>query len=48
MGDLLHALMPFADRFNDEFVTSMETAEVDIPVDDLGQFEDISRRNLCK
>ena len=40
MGDLLHALMPFADRFKDEFVTSMETAEVDILVDDLGQFDE--------
>ncbi len=40
MGDLLHALMPFADRFNDDSVTSMETAEVDILVDDLGQFDE--------
>jgi len=32
--------MPFADRFNDDFVTSMETAEVDILVDDLDQFDD--------
>ena len=39
MGDLLHALMPFADRF-EEFVASMETAEVDILVDDLGQFDE--------
>ena len=40
MGDLLHALMPFADRFSDDFVTSMETAEVDILVDDLVQFDE--------
>ena len=40
MGDLLHALMPFADRFKDEFVASFKTAEVDILVDDLGQFDD--------
>jgi GTP-binding protein len=40
MGDLLHALMPFADRFKEEFVASMETAEVDILVDDLDQFDD--------
>ena len=38
MGDLLHALMPFADQFEDKIVASMETAEVDIPIDDLGQF----------
>ncbi len=40
MGDLLHALMPFADRFKEEFLASMETAEVDILVDDLDQFDD--------
>ena len=40
MGDLLHALMPFADRFSDDFVTSMETAEVDILVDDLVRFDE--------
>jgi len=40
MGDLLHALMPFADRFKEEFLASKETAEVDILVDDLDQFDD--------
>ena len=40
MGDLLHALMPFADRFEGEIEASMEAAEVDILVDDLGQFDE--------
>jgi len=40
MGDLLHALMPFADRFEGEMEASMEAAEVDILVDDLDQFDE--------
>ena len=40
MGDLLHALMPFADRFEGDMEASMEAAEVDILVDDLGQFDE--------
>ena len=40
MGDLLHALMPFADRFEGEMEASMEAAEVDILVDDFGQFDE--------
>ncbi len=40
MGDLLHALMPFADQFEGELEASMEAAEVDILIDDLGQFDE--------
>ena len=40
MGDLLHALMPYADRFEGEMEASMEAAEVDILVDDFGQFDE--------
>ncbi len=40
MGDLLHALMPFADRFEGEMMASMELPEVDIPVSDLDQFNE--------
>ena len=40
MGDLLHAIMPFADRFEGEMEASMEAAEVDILVDDFGQFDE--------
>jgi GTP-binding protein len=40
IGDLLHALMPFADQFEGEIEASMETAEIDILVDDLGQFDE--------
>ena len=40
MGDLLHALMPFADRFAAEIEASMEVAEVDVSVEDLGQFDE--------
>jgi len=40
MGDLLHALMPFADRFEGEMEASMKAAEVDILVDDLDPFEE--------
>ena len=40
MGDLLHALMPFADRFEGEMEASKEAAEVDILVDDFGQFDE--------
>ena len=39
MGDLLHALMPFADQFEGELEASMD-AEVDILIDDLGQFDE--------
>ena len=40
MDDLLHALMPFADRFESQMEAIMEAAEVDILVDDLGQFDE--------
>ncbi|MFL2794097.1 MAG: ribosome biogenesis GTPase Der [Paracoccaceae bacterium] len=40
MGDLLHALIPFADRFEGEMEASMEAAEVDVLVDDLDPFEE--------
>ena len=40
MGDLLHALIPLADRFESEMEASMEAAEVDILVEDLDPFEE--------
>ena len=40
MGDLIHALIPFADRFEGEMEASMEAAEVDVLVDDLDPFEE--------
>ena len=40
MGDLLHALIPFADRFEGEMEASMKAAEVDVLVDDLDPFEE--------
>ena len=40
MGDLLHALMPFADQFEGELEASTEAAEVDILIHDLGQFDE--------
>ena len=40
MEDLLQALMPFADRFEGNVIGNLESAKVDIPVDDLDQFDE--------
>ena len=40
MGDLLSALVPFADRFAAEIEASIEVADVDVLVEDLDQFDE--------
>ena len=40
MSDLLHALMPIADRFRSDSLENMEAVEVDVPVGDFDQFDE--------